>query len=194
MKSLPLSAAVAVTIQALTNAQESFSAHDVTRKLRTDANSGELAFTDLPLENVDGIPNTYRIDHNAVRGYVRASFGTIPNYERDNSRGYALYRPKATAPATSSYSATPAATSAPISYGAVAAPTHAFTNTPNRTGKVKTYVDRKILAGIAPTLKQIQSRLKGDNVTCKQLADLLANEGYNVSVNNDAFSLSTVNG
>lgn len=186
MKQLPLAAAVAVTVQAFTTAQKEFSAHDVTRELRTLVNSGELGIIDLSRVDVDGIPNTYRIDHNTVRGYVRASFGSVPNYERDNSRGYALYRPKT---AGSSYSATPVATPAPTTYTSqVSAPPFSTAI----TSKVISYVNNKLADGICPTLKQIQSRLKGYSITCKEIADILPTALYKVAVNSDVFSRSTV--
>lgn len=193
MKQLLFTSAVAAVVAAFTSAQNSFSAHDVTRELRRQANTGEVDLLDLTRENVDGVPNTFRIEHNKVREEVAAQLGALRGtYERDFSRGYTLYRPKANAYATLATSVP----TAPVNLANAPLTTFGVGSTatpdPDRSKKVSIYLIRKHGAGDNPSLKQIQSRLKGDYVTCSELADLVKTLGYQVSVNPSCPSQSVV--
>jgi hypothetical protein len=51
---------------------------------------------------------------------------------------------------------------------------------------VRNYVENKLADGLNPTLKQVQSRMKGSGLTCKDIAVLLSDLGYFVDENEDA--------
>jgi hypothetical protein len=50
---------------------------------------------------------------------------------------------------------------------------------------VRNYVENKLADGLNPTLKQVQSRMKGSGLTCKDIAVLLSDLGYFVDENED---------
>ena len=50
---------------------------------------------------------------------------------------------------------------------------------------VRNYVENKHEQGDLPTLKQIQSRLKGESITCREIADLVEDLGYVVGDDED---------
>lgn len=55
---------------------------------------------------------------------------------------------------------------------------------------IKNYVENR---EEAPTLKQIQSRLKGIHITCDEIAEICENLGFEIDEDPDAFSQSLVN-
>lgn len=197
MKSLTLIAAIAAVIADKTSSQSSFSAHDVSLELRRQVNTGELEVTDLTRETVDGIPNTYRIDHNKVREYVAQSFSNqMAGYERDFTRGYTLYRPQSQGSRTyipgNGLGRGGRPVPAPVAAAPTLVPAASFVPSLTRVGKIRTYLSRKLTNGQTPTLKQIQSRLKGDDVTCAQLADIVKADGYRLEPNPSCPSRSKV--
>jgi len=50
---------------------------------------------------------------------------------------------------------------------------------------VRNYVENKHEQGVLPTLKQIQSRLKGESMTCREIASLVEDLGYVVGDDED---------
>ena len=50
---------------------------------------------------------------------------------------------------------------------------------------VRNYIENKHEQGVYPTLKQIQSRLKGEAITCREIAELVEDLGYIVEDDDD---------
>ena len=58
---------------------------------------------------------------------------------------------------------------------------------------IKNYVEGRIEAGLPPTLKSIQSRLKGIHITCQDILDICLDLGFTVQDDDDtALSNSVV--
>lgn len=57
---------------------------------------------------------------------------------------------------------------------------------------IKNYLDNKFANATCPTLKQIQSRLKGISITVSEIANICKDLGYGVDEDEDAFSNSVV--
>lgn len=55
----------------------------------------------------------------------------------------------------------------------------------NLYSKIENYVVNKCAWGDAPTLKQIQSRLKGDSITCRELVEICEDFGFTVESDED---------
>ncbi len=60
---------------------------------------------------------------------------------------------------------------------------------------IKNYVEGRIEAGLPPTLKSIQSRLKGIHISCQEIKDICLELGFTVQNDDDtALSNSLVTG
>lgn len=59
---------------------------------------------------------------------------------------------------------------------------------------IKNYVEGRIEAGLPPTLKSIQSRLKGIHITCQEIMDICLELGFTVHDDDTALSKSLVTG
>lgn len=139
---------------------EGFSAHDVTTELRKRVNGGDLMISDLEESEVDG-SLTQNIEHEKVRTFIRELVAEeiFENLAKRYGNGYVIY-----------YSTE---VPAPASQQAVPTPT-------NTEQVVLDYVSRKIMAGINPTLKQVQSRMKGIAITTAEIKSIAESNGYHV--------------
>lgn len=78
-RTVDLRGAVAEAIEGFVTLGRTFSAHDVTVKVRELVNTGTLTIDGKPIEDVDGI-RTQAIDHAEVKPLVREYF--VQNLER----------------------------------------------------------------------------------------------------------------
>lgn len=161
----------------------SFSAHDVTNEIRAGANGGEFALPGLEAkENNANIK--YWVDHEAVKAVLDALYndGTLQNLGLTNvippdySRTYRLFEfANVVASAAATVTTPTAAPAAPTTPPPAA-------NTANPTvspveAHVKAYIEK---SGAGVTMKQIQSALKVNGITCKDLADMVDKLGFEV--------------
>ena len=195
MKTNATTAAVSTTPQvtlkeAVTNAvnelkvKGSFSAHDVTSAIRAAVNGGEIAIPGLEAQpNSAGI--SFWVKHEDVKAIVDEMLedGTLANLGLTNVNFSGAFRvfEFATPAASTDTDADPAsATNAPATNG---------TQTPLEQ-RIKAYLSK---AGSA-TLKQIQSALKVNGVTCADLAPIVTGLGYTLTAGTtDCYSTYTAN-
>ena len=193
MKPLHLVTAILARIAHFHALKTDFSAYDITTSLREKVATGEYDIVDVRKDYFGGALLAV-VKHDAVRDIVNELFGLdmIPNYSATNHfnslRGvsYVVYRhgQNATIQRPTASVPTPAPVASP-------APTAQFTNSaaqpqtvaasqPNTDmwAKAVSYVQNKKLLGQSPTLKQVQSRLKGYSVTCNEIYNFLKQKGY----------------
>lgn len=182
MQKLHLVTAVLATMSKFHALKKDFSAHQVTTSLRDEVESGDLTISDV--EQTYGPNMVSNVVHSEVRDIVDELFKLkyIPDYvtrvttDPITGRSYTLrkYQEEVTpAPslATKSVAAlvglTTPAQAAPSNPAPVAAPSLA--------GPIahKVYVYLQNRAPGLTTMKQIQSRLKGHSITCKELIGLV---------------------
>lgn len=166
----------------------SFSIHDATLAVRAAANGGEIALPGMEAQpNQSGIK--YWVENDAVKRVIQAieADGTLANMGLTNvdySGPYRVYQ-----------FSTPVAASAPVATATPASPDPATVTTaanPSQSplaARVQAYLTN---VGTA-TLKQVQSALKVNGVTCKDLATIVAGLGYVVTPGTtDCFSTYVV--
>lgn len=180
--SLTLQAAVLAVIGSFGTLNKTFSAFDVTTELRRQANAGEVEITDLTIEPI-GALNTYRIEHRDIRDLVRESFDN-KDFTAITQRAPAGYIEYVTS--APSFLST---TAQPVNQPAA---TFATGKDDQTTARIVSYVQNKLGVGINPTLKRVQSRLKGTSITTKEIGGILSAKGFNITFNVSAPSLSTV--
>lgn len=155
----------------------SFSAHDVTNTIRESVNAGEYA-----LPGYEARPGTaggtikYWVDHEAVKTVIDALLadGELRNLGLTNVAGPTDARPYrvfefATATATAVTPATPATTTPTANATAV-----------GTQGALATRIQAYLANAGTATLKQVQSALKTNGVTCEDLYNLTTALGINV--------------
>lgn len=180
---------------------KNFSAYDVTLALRGKVNNGEIELVDAQREDVDGV-NTYRIERDKVREIVSQLYTAdlLPQYKRDYARAggntYRVYVYDANLPVNPTPVSTPQVlptSSVPAQLPAKVGPV-ALTpqNQADIEAKILAYVKNQSALNSLPTLKKIQSRLKGIAVTCGELEGIVKRLGLVVTHNNSVQSRSTV--
>jgi hypothetical protein len=176
-----------------------FSAHDITVAIRKKINAGDLEIHGLPFQDVDGTPNTQRIEHDAVRTEVHGVCGVdnITGYARKWNRtvGYFSWTLDAatddddddfvniaTKDGTSVIwnSQTPAP-ALPPKTPTIKANAAANPNDHIVIGKILNYVNGRVNDGVNPTLKATQSCIKRNPLTVRQISDIVQNNGYKIS-------------
>lgn len=158
-----------------------FSAYDVTTAVREAANSGEFALPGLEAkQNNSNIK--YWVNHEDVKQVVDGLLndGTLATLGLTNVNYNGSFRvfefATSVAPSSPVTSSTPASTTANPTQSPVAQ-------------RIQTYLSN---AGSA-TLKQVQSALKVNGVTCKDLAAIVAGLGFSVTPGTtDCYSTYTV--
>ena len=177
MKTLTFATAVLCAIRRFTSISFDFSAHDITKELRRQVNSGEIALSDIDERDVDGSITQY-IEHDVVRNLVRELYteNLIPDYGRKDNGQYIVYTklnitPSQTTTVTLAAQPTPTPTPTP--------PQPAISQITKET-MVIDYVKRKVAKGEHPTLKRIQSRMKRASLTCGEIESVLMKYGYAV--------------
>ena len=162
-----------------------FSAHDVTNTIRESVNAGEYA-----LPGFEAVPPAadgtikYWVNHEQVKtvidelladGELR-NLGLTNVADPTNARPYRLFEFGTATPAPVAPT-TPTA-NANVTQGALAT-------------RVQAYLNRR--EGVVTTLRQVQSALKTNGVTCEDLYNLITALGINVEPGTaDAFSTYTV--
>ena len=180
---LTLTEAVVQAVNEL-KATGKFSAHEVTNTIRESVNSGEYA---LPgLEARPGTANgtiKYWVDHEAVKTVIdtlinNGEMANLGMVNVDYSGAYRVFE----------FDTATAATPAPVT------PTATNAAPANTRGvlaqRVKAYLDRQ---DGTVTLKQVQSALKTNGVSCEDFYNLITALGYDVEPGTvDKFSTYTV--
>ena len=163
----------------------SFSAHDVTKTVRDAANAGEIALPGLEASQPNSSNIKYWVNHADVKTTLDGLLndGTLANLGLTNvdySGAFRVFEFAVGAPATTS-----AAPSATTPAPAAANPTQS-----PLAQKIEAYLNK---VGSA-TLKQVQSALKVNGVTCKDLAPIVESLGFTVTAGTpDCFSTYTAN-
>ena len=143
----------------------SFSAHDVTSAVRAAVNGGEIAIPGLEAQP-NGAGISFWVKHEDVKAIVDEMLedGTLANLGMTNVNYSGAFRVFEFAAPTADASDPAAATNAATTSG---------TQTPMEQ-RIKAYLTK---VGSA-TLKQIQSALKVNGVTCADLAPIVTGLGY----------------
>lgn len=174
--------AVALAVEALRSAP--FSAHNVTTWLRTQVNAGDLSLIDKAKEDVDGA-DTYFINHDEVRNTLRelVENKVITDLTARDTGRYIEYsnagRCNAVAGAVTCAGQVvqpPFVQPPPVFVNAK--PTALPPDAALRQ-KLQDYLKGRMSQNV--TMKEIQSRFKGVNKTCKEWAELVANIGLTVN-------------
>lgn len=158
--------------------QSPFSAYNITKRLREQVNAGDLAITDKTPEDVDGV-TSFRIDHNEVKDVFQELLhhNVVTGLTSRDAGQYIEYsdsQPTATAPQQKQ-------TARQLLGIATCVGVPVQATTPNDPLKQKTkdyLIGRR---GQAVTMKEVQSRFKGVNKTCKEWADLISGIGLVVN-------------
>ena len=174
---LTLKEATVNAVKELIKTKGSFSIHDVTTEIRTGVNAGEFA---LPgLENTN--PNSqsgikYWVKNEDVKAIIESleSDGTLATLGLTNvdvSGPFRVFEFSTPAPSADDHDGAPAP-----------APTTPAPNAANPTQsplaqRIDAYLSKKVGA----TLKAVQSALKVNGVTCKDLAGIVVGLGYTVT-------------
>ncbi len=166
---LTLTEAVVQAVNEL-KANGKFSAHDVTNTIRESVNAGEYALPGLEARpGTAGGTIKYWVEHEAVKTAIDALItnGEMRNLgmtDVDYSGDYRLF-------IFGNATATPVAPVTPAATGNADADTQGPI-----AGRIKAYLDK---VGTA-TLKQVQSALKTNGVTCEDFYNLITALGINV--------------
>ena len=182
---LTLTEAVTQAVNELKTSKGAFSAYDVTTAVRAAANGGEYALPGLEARgNQSGI--TYWVDHSNVKTVVDTLLndGTLANLGLTNVNYNGSFRvfefavPSVTpssAPSVPVSNATANATQSPVAQ------------------RIQNYLSNTLRCSVTPTLRQVQSTLKVNGLTCKDLASIVIGLGYTVVPGTtDCYSTYTV--
>lgn len=178
---LTLKEAVLDAVKELKTSKGSFSAHDVTTSVRDAANSGEISLPGLESRGTNQAIK-YWVNHEDVKQVVDAlvNDGTLANLGLTNINYNGPFRVFEFGSVVATSAAVTTPTAATASANATQSPLAA---------RIDAYLNR---VGTA-TLKQIQSALKVNGLTCKDFATIVANLGYVVTPGTtDCFSTYTV--
>jgi hypothetical protein len=169
MKNLKLITAILLEIRAFLNRNASFSAHDITTAIRKRVNAGEICVTDVDTLN----SGAARIDHPQVRALIDEFYneGLLPLYRLDTG-SYRVYS------ATNNFPSPVKQTVAAIDNNDE--PVN-DTNDCDVEALVVGYVTRKLAKGQLPTLKGVQSRLKGVPINVVDIKNICCAKGFKVS-------------
>lgn len=203
MKTYLLATAILAQIAQFHASKANFSAHEVTQGVRAKLADGDWDISDLPKDTIGG-NYVAIVPHDKVRDFVTQlmELELIPDYKGENYfnpvRGvsYILYKhanaaptitiptPAATAPSTNFITGFLPSAALPIPVGRVslapAAPIGTNLKSPDSDmwDKVVTYVSNQRSLARTPTLKQVQSRLKGYAVSCSELEQFFIQRNY----------------
>ncbi len=171
---LTLAEAVLDTINEL-KGRGSFSAHDVTAAVRADANAGDIALPGYEAQG-NGAGIKYWVEHNDVKDIVEGLLndGTLASLGLTNIGYNGTFRTFEFDPAGPVAAAAPAVPTNNVA--AVIVPTNAATVSPVLQ-RIETYLAN--VNGRA-TLKQIQSAVKVNGLSCKDFYDILTSRGSGV--------------
>lgn len=182
---LTLAEAVLDTVNEL-KGRGSFSAHDVTTAIRADANAGDIALPGHEAQgNKAGIK--YWVEHNTVRDILEGLLndGTLAGLGLTHVGYNGTFRTFEFGPAV-----TAAPAPAPNTAADIVPVNNATATVSPVLQRIQTYLGNN--PGVV-TLKQIQSAIKVNGLSCKDFYDILSGAGYIVNVGvADKFSTYTV--
>lgn len=162
----------------------SFSAYDVTTAVRAAANGGEIALPGMEAKaNQSGI--AFWVNHEDVKRVIDTLLnnGELANLGLSNVNYNGSFRVFEFATATA-----PAATAT-----TAAVTTDTDTDPADADSPLATRVEAYLSKVGGATLKQVQSALKVNGVTCKDFADIVKNLGYSLTAGTDGcYSTYTV--
>jgi hypothetical protein len=170
---LTLKEAVVNAVNELKVSKGNFSAHDVTTAIREAANSGEIALPGLEATQPNSTNIKYWVNHSDVKAIVDdlLNDGTLANLGMVNvnyNGGFRVFEFSTPVPSADDHDGAPAPTPAPNAANPTQSPL---------AQRIDAYLSK---AGTA-TLKQIQSALKVNGITCKDLSGIVAGLGYTVT-------------
>lgn len=179
---LTLAEAVLDTVNEL-KVRGSFSAHDVTAAIRADANAGDIALPGHEARG-NGAGIKYWVEHDEVKSIVEGLLndGTLATLGLTNVTFNGTFRV---------FEFGPVAAPATVGTAVAFAPTNAATAAVSPVlQRIQTYLGNN--PGTV-TLKQIQSAVKVNGLSCKDFYDILTGAGYIVNTGTaDKFSTYTV--
>jgi hypothetical protein len=159
----------------------SFSAHDVTTAIRDAANAGEIALPGLEATQPNSSNIKYWVNHSDVKTTLDGLLndGTLANLGMTNVDYSGAYR-------VFEFAGASTAPAAPVpsadDHDGAPAPT---TPAPNAANPTQSPLAQRIDAYLkkigSATLKQVQSALKVNGVTCKDLAPIVESLGFTVT-------------
>jgi len=171
-----LETAVARVVSKFTNDSLTFSAYDVTSRLRQEINSKQIEISSIPVSDVDGV-QTRRIVHADVRPIVTRLVAGIPAYtKRLSANGdYIEYATIVPTPIRTAKAPTVTVTpTATTTSGVLGSKTSA---SPRAHKITQEYVTAKRTT----TLKAIQSRIKNDAPTVREIETIAVGLGFKVT-------------
>ena len=170
----------------------SFSAYDVTTAVRAAANAGEIELPGLEANtNQSGIK--YWVNHEDVKREIDALLnnGELANLGLTNVNYNGSFRVFEFANSTAT--SAPAVTTATPAPAAVVASTTDDTDPADADSPVASRVAAYLNKVGTATLKQVQSALKVNGITCKDFAGIVKGLGYTVTPGtSDCYSTYTV--
>lgn len=177
--------AILKAIDTKRQASANFSAYEITKTVREMVNDQSVDLDDKICEVIGGV-DTFRIDHEEVKEYIRElkDNGLLANYTKDeiapggNYRVFIYEGPLA----LQSFAISPAVC-CPVTKAQTASfstPLAAKSNYPLLESKIRDYVCAKHNESIFPTAKMIQSRMKGFGLTCGNIVNICESLGFKV--------------
>lgn len=190
-KSFNLTLAILAAIRTFNSAKANFSAHDVTKALRTEVEGGNLDITDVARDFLTPTGGTVaNVQHSAVRDIVKALFDEnfIGNYRpgvgrTTSNNTYVEYQYDDPTLAVVQKSYTPPAQPTPV-------PATSLTQTQDlRADAVKkalSYIENRLNEGRKPTLKATQSSIRRNPLSCEEIRKEALLAGYGILVGSTA--------
>lgn len=170
-----LATAVQCIVDEFGEASKRFSAYDITQELRRRVNEETAEISNIPYEHVDG-RYTQKIEHNDVRNEIFKLHhdGKLDRFQGGNGNAsYMVYEVKAASNPVKVLGVNPLSSSPVKALNQVA---NAVRPTPT-DNDVMDYINRKHKAGENPTLKQVQSRFKGYQISTQDISDIAKKNG-----------------
>jgi hypothetical protein len=181
---LSLKDAVVNAVNSLKVNKGNFSAHDVTVAVRESVNAGEIALPGLETAQPNRSSIKYWVNHSDVRAIIDdlLNDGTLATLGLTNVNydgGFRVFEFSTPVPSADDHDGapTPDTTAAAPTVPAPAVSVAAAPVSPI-VSLLSARIDAYMSKVGSATLKQIQSALKVNGVTCKDLADIVTNLGY----------------
>jgi len=203
VKSVTLQTAILMQVKEFATSNVPFSVHDITRTIREKTSKDELEIPEVEVIVTASSPNRFEISHAKVKSLFDELWRTgvfDPEFtlNRSFTGMYFEYTPQL----VGNVSAAPCPMNVPVPsvpYTATAAHS-ADTSIPdyiseNNTVRVKLYLANCVRKNFRPTLKQIQSAIKRDEIpgcSCGELRAYITTLGYTIVDDPDAISKSQV--
>ena len=187
---LPLADVVQQKIDEKVSSDESFSAWNITQEVREAVNKHEVTIDGLRIVPLGQNPNTQYIAHDEVRALVYPYADALSGYRRRDTGQYQLWEPHdgdddddvdldsdGPLDVSSQYSQQSTATTPPTAAQ--------LNQIPHRNRLIKTYIDNRLAVNDPPTLKSVQSRMKGWPLSLDDIKDIAVAEGFTVTPSAD---------